>query len=121
MSPIMRACLGIEGRRCGRLIPGNQTRCAQCKYDHQRNRDLIRGTPASRGYDRAYRRLRLEVLDEAGGICHWCGRPGADTADHLIPTSRGGTSERDNLVAAHRACNSARARHLPRPGGGGRP
>ncbi len=112
---IMRSCLGIDGRRCGRLIPGNQTRCPQCKYDHQRNRDLIRGTPASRGYDRAYRRLRLEVLEEAGYVCAYCGSY-ADTVDHRVPTSRGGTSDPDNLVAACRSCNSARGGRM---GGGG--
>jgi 5-methylcytosine-specific restriction endonuclease McrA len=116
---IMRSCLGVGSRRCGRLIPANAIRCPECKYLQQRTRDLIRGTPASRGYDREYRRTRLEVLDESGGICHWCGRPGATTADHLVPTSRGGTSDRDNLVAAHRSCNSARGGAMGRGQGGG--
>jgi 5-methylcytosine-specific restriction endonuclease McrA len=115
----MRSCLGVPGNRCGKLIPASQIRCPEHKYQHQRNRDLIRGTPASRGYDREYRRTRLEVLDEAGGICHWCGHPGADTADHLLPTSRGGTSDRDNLVAAHRSCNSSRGGAMGRGQGGG--
>jgi 5-methylcytosine-specific restriction endonuclease McrA len=114
---LMRACLGVPGKRCGRLI-ATGSRCPECKYLYQRNLDLMRGTPAQRGYDRAYRRLRLEVLAESGGLCYWCGRPGADTADHLIPTSRGGSSERDNLVAAHRGCNSARGGRMAKRVGG---
>lgn len=68
MSPVMRACLGLPGVRCGRLIPAGQTRCPEHKYLKQRLRDVERGTPASRGYDAAYRRLRLEVLDDAAGV-----------------------------------------------------
>lgn len=48
------------------------------------------------------------VLAECGDRCHLCGSPGADTVDHIVPRSRGGTHELDNLRPAHLACNSAR-------------
>lgn len=48
------------------------------------------------------------VLAEYGDICHLCGRPGATTADHLIPQVRGGDDSLANLRPAHGPCNSAR-------------
>lgn len=42
------------------------------------------------------------ILDRDAGICHLCGRPGADSADHIIPTSKGGAEYEDhNLAAVH--------------------
>lgn len=43
-----------------------------------------------------------------GNTCHLCGRPGATTADHLIPRSHGGTDDLENLRPAHARCNYAR-------------
>lgn len=117
MSPIMRSCLGVPGNRCGKLIPASETRCAEHKYEHQRVRDLRRGTPAARGYDRAYRAARLRVLEAAGSICAYCGSP-ATTVDHQVPVSRGGTGDDDNLVACCSACNSARGGRMGGGGGG---
>lgn len=53
-------------------------------------------------------RLTAETLAVKGTTCHLCRRPGADTADHLIPRSKGGTDSLDNRAPAHHACNSAR-------------
>lgn len=39
--------------------------------------------------------------------------PGAPTADHVVPRSRGGTSDLANLRLAHRRCNGDRANDLP--------
>ncbi|MFD1083875.1 HNH endonuclease [Micromonospora andamanensis] len=40
--------------------------------------------------------------------CWLCGKHGANTADHEIPLSRGGTNHRTNLRPAHKSCNSSR-------------
>jgi 5-methylcytosine-specific restriction endonuclease McrA len=48
------------------------------------------------------------VLASKGRTCHLCGLPGATTADHVIPRSKGGAHSLDNLEPAHHACNSAR-------------
>jgi 5-methylcytosine-specific restriction endonuclease McrA len=48
------------------------------------------------------------ILRRDGGICHLCAQPGADTADHLVPWSQGGTDEPSNLAAAHKRCNQLR-------------
>ena len=52
-----------------------------------------------------YRRNRLAVLDAAGWRCQRCGKP-ANTADHIVPLSAGGTHELANLRALCQSCNS---------------
>lgn len=49
--------------------------------------------------------LTRQVIERDHGICHLCGQPGADTADHVIPRSVGGSDALSNLKAAHRRCN----------------
>ena len=44
--------------------------------------------------------------------CALCGDPGADTVDHILPVSKGGTAALENLRPAHRKCNSARGDKL---------
>jgi len=76
---------------------------------------------------RPWRRLRAQILAESD-VCHWCGHPGANAVDHLVPISRGGDPQgRGNLAPIHgrercptcgRACNSVKGnrvapRHLP--------
>jgi 5-methylcytosine-specific restriction endonuclease McrA len=53
-------------------------------------------------------RLRVEVLAVLGSVCWLCGGEGADSLDHVIPRSLGGTDELGNLRPAHRACNARR-------------
>jgi 5-methylcytosine-specific restriction endonuclease McrA len=52
--------------------------------------------------DPAYKAIPL------GGTCWICGLPGADTRDHVIPISHGGTNHPANIRVAHRSCNSKR-------------
>jgi 5-methylcytosine-specific restriction enzyme A len=52
----------------------------------------------------------------AAGTCHYCGKnvgPHGLTMDHIIPLSRGGTSERFNIVAACKDCNNRKKYLLP--------
>lgn len=56
----------------------------------------------------AWQKLSKQVLDEYGRICWICQGDGADTVDHLIPKSKGGTDDWDNLRPAHRSCNGRR-------------
>jgi len=49
------------------------------------------------------------VLQTYGRTCHLCGQPGATTADHIIPRSKGGLPfDLENGRPAHYSCNSAR-------------
>lgn len=52
--------------------------------------------------------LQASVFAEQGRVCHLCGRPGADTLDHIVPRSLGGSDDLDNLAPAHKSCNSRR-------------
>lgn len=54
---------------------------------------------------------RAGVLRRDGRRCQYCGRR-ADTIDHVVPRSRGGTHTWDNCVAACRVCNSRKADRL---------
>jgi len=54
-------------------------------------------------------RLTAATLKRWGTVCHLCRRPGADSADHLIPRSKGGSDSTDNTRPAHQGCNSARS------------
>lgn len=66
-------------------------------------------TPPTRSRTgRPWQRLKRRIIRRDGGICHLCGKPGADTADHLIPHALGGTMAPSNLKAAHVACNRKR-------------
>ena len=46
-------------------------------------------------------RLRKRVFDLYGDECWLCHQGGADTIDHIIPLSHGGTDDLDNLRPAH--------------------
>ena len=53
--------------------------------------------------------LRFKVLKRDGFRCQYCGRSAKDGAvlevDHIIPKSKGGTNDMDNLITACRECN----------------
>lgn len=50
---------------------------------------------------RPWRRIKARVVRRDAGICHLCGKPGADSADHVIPAAHGGTNAMSNLKAVH--------------------
>lgn len=59
------------------------------------------------GRARQERNRRLLALNDT---CHICGKPGADTIDHVVPLARGGTEHPTNLRPAHMyPCNAAKA------------
>lgn len=57
--------------------------------------------PLPPGWDRKRRR----VLRKHGGICHVCHQPGATEVDHVIPASRGGSDDEENLRPIHHGCH----------------
>lgn len=56
--------------------------------------------------------LRARVFATKGCACHYCGKP-ASHVDHLLPRSRGGADDIDNLVPACARCNLTKARRTP--------
>jgi 5-methylcytosine-specific restriction endonuclease McrA len=95
-----RMCL----ERCGRLALPGRSRCARCI----RGREQVRNAqPKRRAYNvREYRDIPV------GGVCHRCGRGGADTRDHIVPLDvqmkRFGEVRDLRWLPAHRSCNSSR-------------
>ena len=58
---------------------------------------------------RPWQRIKRRVVQRDRGICHLCRRPGATSADHIIPVAHGGAVyELSNLAAAHHKCNLIR-------------
>jgi 5-methylcytosine-specific restriction endonuclease McrA len=56
-------------------------------------------------------RRRLRVMDRDKYTCYYCGRicrKEEIEVDHLIPRSRGGKDNLDNLVTACHGCNQAK-------------
>ena len=67
---------------------------------------MTRGQPYR---DRVYRNRRERILRDSD-ICHICGRPGADSVDHIIPLAKGGTNAMGNLKPAHLfPCNRSKS------------
>jgi len=50
---------------------------------------------------RALQTLRKRVFATYGDVCWLCGQDGADTIDHLLMVSQGGSNTLDNLRPAH--------------------
>lgn len=87
---------------CGALAV-KFSRCAA----HQRPSWQHSLTPAQRGYDSAWQRLRATIL-KRDPICP-CGAR-ATHCDHIVPKSRGGTDDPDNLQGLCAACHDAKSR-----------
>lgn len=57
--------------------------------------------------------LRNSILERDGGICSYCGSDGPKMcADHVVPLSRGGSNDPENLVACCGPCNVSKSDRL---------
>lgn len=100
----LRPCL-----TCG--TPTRSTRCKTCQAPVERAKWL-----RNPNRDPDYRKARDQVAKLLPVACSLCGHPiwhsGHDkqalTLDHIVPVSRGGTNDANNLRPAHRGCNSKR-------------
>lgn len=59
---------------------------------------------------------RRAVFARDGYRCQYCGAA-AESIDHVVPRSKGGTHTWDNVVAACRACNARKEDRLPQEAG----
>lgn len=95
---------------CG--TPNPHSRCAACQEIKDNNQQpRIRESAVKRGYDKAWYKIRKDILDRDKWICYRCGKKliGSDaTVDHLIPISKDPTLRlnKNNLAACCRSCNS---------------
>jgi len=61
------------------------------------------------------KKLRFEVFKRDNFTCKYCGRKTPEVileADHIIPISKGGTDDADNLVTSCYACNRGKGATL---------
>lgn len=111
----------VTAKRAVVLMLSGKAECVEAAFDgaafHSEN--LTVPAPSvmrlSRYVHVPYRRVvpmtRAGVLRRDGRRCAYCSSR-ADTIDHVVPRSRGGTHSWDNCVAACRACNSRKADRL---------
>lgn len=59
---------------------------------------------------------RRGVFLRDGHVCQYCG-DGAENVDHVVPRSRGGAHQWDNVVASCRGCNSRKKDRTPAEAG----
>ena len=55
-----------------------------------------------------WKTLRLHILERDAHTCAYCGAE-ANTVDHIIPASMGGSADPSNLLAACAKCNGAKS------------
>lgn len=104
-------CLG-----CGVPIqPNKWSRCVNCANTHiAALPPRIRATPAQRGYDAQWRKLREFILKRDGWVCAYCQIKLDSTnasVDHVIPVSKDKSQSHNpaNLRACCRKCNSIKS------------
>ena len=104
-----------KGREWRAANPGYQSASAKVWYaaNPERAREIWRdksGRRRQRVVSTATGRIRYKLLREIhGDHCHLCGgqiQQGQMSWDHVVPLARGGTHTEDNLMPAHRRCNS---------------
>ncbi len=84
----------------------NEPGCPNLAQRRGRCRDHLEQRP--RSSTRRWRRLVAQVIRRDHGICWICGKPGATSADHIVPARDGGPDVLSNLRAAHVSCNARR-------------
>ncbi len=67
-------------------------------------------------YNRHTAMSRRAVFARDGHRCGYCGAP-ADSIDHVVPRSRGGSNVWENVIAACRACNLRKRDRTPEEAG----
>ncbi|MFF3992454.1 HNH endonuclease signature motif containing protein [Streptomyces cyaneofuscatus] len=96
--------------RCKRLYSLG-SRCVPCAKAgakrRERKRQHPRPSPWARGYNTQYLKARAAIL-AATPLCAICYSRPATTADHIVPLSRGGTNDIQNLRPACGPCNFSR-------------
>jgi 5-methylcytosine-specific restriction endonuclease McrA len=58
-----------------------------------------------------WKTLRIAILERDAHTCAYCGAE-ADTVDHIIPASMGGTADPSNLIAACNRCNGTKSNKI---------
>lgn len=122
---------------CGALAPMGHRICEDCRKENERlyrrERDRKKETIRRKRCAGGDWSISLKKLYERdGGVCYLCGRPtdwedyrqdgdvfiaggNYPSIDHVIPLSRGGTHQWDNVKLAHFFCNSCKSDSIAAP------
>lgn len=118
----LTASLDRYCERCGkeyRSPYSGRVHCSDfCRDADADDRRKSRGTALHHGWISRFDRLKIYERDDY--ICWLCGEPvnrdadpqkddWAPSLDHVVPRSRGGSHDPENLRTAHRWCNSVRS------------
>jgi len=79
-------------------------------YDH------YKPSQARYGWIKVRRKIAPEVFKRDPHCCHYCGTTEQLEIDHIIPLSRHGTNELDNLQILCRRCNGHKRDKICQPG-----
>jgi 5-methylcytosine-specific restriction enzyme A len=98
-----------------RLLPEHRRYAAEITLElsYRREAHRRRARRRSARIGPGWQRARRQVLDEEPH-CRLCGNQ-ATQVDHIVPTFRGGSSERDNLQALCASCHLAKTTAEQRP------
>lgn len=117
---------------CGKKTKNSSLgRCRKCYHNYKVSTDEeFRHKMNMRNHRRRANKLKVEsskytkeeVIERNGGICHICGKQidltlksphkKSFSIDHIIPVSLGGNDTLDNVLPAHRNCNSSKGTKL---------
>ncbi len=59
-----------------------------------------------------WKRLRQTIFERDGYECNYCGATEDLAVDHVVPLSKGGTNDPENLTPACKPCNSSKGDRL---------
>jgi len=89
---------------CPNLVRGRGVRyCPEHLALHRREQDARRGTPAERGYNATWRRIRARVLREAP-VCQECGKRASELVHHRDGDASNNSAS--NLIALCSRCHA---------------
>jgi hypothetical protein len=75
----------------------------------ERASNAMRYGASQRDHIQNWHKTRMVVFEIDDFTCQYCGQKGGDLeCDHIIPLSRGGTSDPDNLITSCRCCNRSK-------------
>ena len=98
---------------CG--IPTARSRCDRCEEVRLTSTPDRRPTAHKRGYDYAWKVMRLHIIQRDGAVCVACQKfltDGDITIDHIVPLASGGARlDPINLQVMCRKCNSSKSNH----------
>ena len=101
----------FEARTDRLRLERQQAYAVLAETERNRKRARVLREQAASGLSAHGRRLLLAKWKRQGKCCAYCQRP-ADTVEHVVPLSRGGSNHEGNLVPACRSCNASKGDRL---------